>query len=159
MGGVDLLDSAVGTYRTKIKGKMWWQPHFTNTLGILMGAAWNIFRDISQDADQSLLAFMRSMVQSNLHVDEIVPGSSFSKTKVVVHNSNQLTGRSHWPTTRQKQRRCDPRGCSSQVRTFCEECNDALCIKENFKTFHTRKLYHLYICCSCSYDVEKYISI
>ena len=124
-----------------------------------MGAAWNIFRDINQDADQSLLAFMRSMVQSNLHVNEIVPGSSFSKTKVVVHNSNQLTGRSHWPTTRQKQRRCDPRGCSSQVRTFCEECNDALCIKENFKTFHTRKLYHLYICCSCSYDVEKYISI
>ena len=62
MGGVDLLDSAVGTYHTKIKGKKWWWPHFTNTLGILMGAAWNTYQVINPDADQSLLAFIRSVV-------------------------------------------------------------------------------------------------
>ena len=75
MGGVDLLDSAVGTYRTKIKGKKWWWPHFTNTLGILMGAAWNMYCVINADADQLLLAFIRCVVQSSyLHIDEIVPG-------------------------------------------------------------------------------------
>ena len=103
MGGADLLDSAVDTYRTKIKGKKWWWPHFTNTLGILMGASWNIYCVINPDADQSLLAFIRSVVQFYFHVDEIVPGSSFWKTKVVVHDSNRLTGRYHWPTTREKQ--------------------------------------------------------
>ena len=159
MGGVDLLDAAVGTYRTKIKGKKWWWPHFTNTLGILIGAAWNIYRVINPDADQSLLAFIRSVVQSYLQVDEIVPRRSFWKTKVVVHDRNQLSGCSHWPTTREKQRRCALPGCSSWVCTFCEEYDVALCIKEHFKTFHTRKWYYLSICCSCSYDVEKYISI
>ena len=64
MGGVDLLDSAVGTYCTKIKGEKWWWPPFTNTLSILMGAAWNSYHVISPDADQSLLAFIRSAVQS-----------------------------------------------------------------------------------------------
>ena len=100
-----------------------------------------------------------SLDQSYLHTDEIVPGLSFWKTKVVVHDSNWLTGHSHWPTTREKQRRCALPGCSSRVRYFFEECDVALCIKEHFKTFHTRKWYHLYICYSCSYDVEKYINI
>ena len=142
----------------KSRGRWWW-PHFTNTLGILMGAAWNIYRVISPDADQSLLAFIRSVVQSYLHVDESVLSPSFWKTKVVVHDSNQLTGHSHWPTTREKQWRYSLPGGSGRVRTFCDECDVALCIKEHFKSFHSRKWYHLYICCSCSYDAEKYISI
>ena len=65
MGGVDLLDLTVDTYHTKIKGKKWWWPHFTNTLGILMGAAWNVYHVISPDADQSLLAFIRSVLPSH----------------------------------------------------------------------------------------------
>ena len=51
MGGVDLLDSAVGIYRTKIKEKKWWWPHFTNTLGVLMGAAWRIYHATNSDSD------------------------------------------------------------------------------------------------------------
>ena len=39
MGGVDLLDNAVATYRINIKGKKWWWPHFTNCLGKLMAEA------------------------------------------------------------------------------------------------------------------------
>ena len=35
MGGVDLLDNAVATYRINIKGKKWWWPHFANCLGKL----------------------------------------------------------------------------------------------------------------------------
>ena len=138
-GGVDLLDSAVGTYRTRIKGKKWWWPHFTNTLGVLMGAAWNIYRTTNPEADQSLLYFIRAVVQSYLHIDEITPAPSFWKSKVLVDTNNRLTGRSHWPTAREKQRRCAVPGCSSRVRTFCEECDVALCIKEHFKLFHTKK--------------------
>ena len=43
VGGADLVNAAVATYRIKIKGKKWWWLHFSNTLGILMGAAWRIY--------------------------------------------------------------------------------------------------------------------
>ena len=66
------------------------------------------FTVINPDADQSLLAFIRSVVQSYLHIDEIVPGPSFWKMKVVLHDSNQLTGHSHWPTTRETAKMCPP---------------------------------------------------
>ena len=73
-----------------------------------MGAACKIYCVINPDADQSLLAFIRSVVQSYLHIDEIVPGPSFWKMKVVLHDSNQLTGHSHWPTTRETAKMCPP---------------------------------------------------
>ena len=43
MGGVDLLDNAVATYRINIKRKKWWWPHFTNCLGVLMTGAWKVY--------------------------------------------------------------------------------------------------------------------
>ena len=55
MGGMNLTDATVGTYRSQIKGKKWWWPHLTNTLGVLMGVAWNIYRVTNPDEDQSLL--------------------------------------------------------------------------------------------------------
>ena len=51
MGGVDLIDAAVATYRIKFKGKKWWWAHFTNTLGVNMGVAWRIFCVTNQDED------------------------------------------------------------------------------------------------------------
>ena len=83
MGGVDLIDAAVATYRIKFKGKKWWWAHFINTLRVIMGAAWRIFCVIIQDEDQSLLYFLRSVVQSYLHIDKIsaAPTSYYWKTK------------------------------------------------------------------------------
>ena len=43
VGGADLVNAAVATYRIKIKGKKWWWLHFSNTLRIFMGAAWRIY--------------------------------------------------------------------------------------------------------------------
>ena len=73
MGGVDLTDVAVATYPIKIKGKKWWWPHFTNILGVLMGAAWRIYRTTNPDQNLNLLYSVWSVVQSYLHVDRIVP--------------------------------------------------------------------------------------
>ena len=83
MGGVDLVDAADATYRIKIKGKKWWWPHFTNTLGVLMGAAWRIYHATNPDENATLLYFVRSVVQSYLHADRITkaPTTGFWKTK------------------------------------------------------------------------------
>ena len=136
MGGVDLVESAVATCRIKIKGKKWWWPHFTNTLGVPMGAAWRIYRATNPDENAILLYFVRSVVQSYLHVDRITkaPTTDFWKTKKLVDDSTRLTGRSHWPAHIEKQRRCQYPSCSSKVRTICKECYVALYIKgDGFK--------------------------
>ena len=141
MGGVDLINAAVATYRIKFKGKKWW-AHFTNTLGVIMEAAWRIFRVLNQDEDQSLLYFLRSLVQSYLHVDKISAGPTphYWKTKKKVDDNIRFTGRDHWPNTIQSQRRCQFPSCKSKVRTVCETCDVALCIKDvHFKLYHTTK--------------------
>ena len=140
MGGVDLLDGAVAQYRIKIRSKKWWWPHFSNALGIMVGAAWKIWKAGNPTEDQSLLFFVRSIVTSYLHKDTILVAPSYWKTKVVVLESKRLTGRSHWPGFLIKQRRCAIPECSSKVRSYCMECDVALCIdKDHFKLFHTLK--------------------
>ena len=142
MGGVDLIDAAVVTYRIKFKGKKWWWAHFTNTLGVIVGAAWRIFRVTNQDKDQSLLYFLRFLVQSYLHVDKIsaAPTPHYWKTKRKVDDNIRLAGRGHWPNTIESQRRCQFPSCKSKVRTVYETCDMALCIKDaHFKLYHTTK--------------------
>ena len=141
MGGVELLDSAVATYRPYIKGKKWWRPHFVNQIGVLVAAAWQFHRVCNPNEDQTLLSFIRFICKSYLHTDTIVlgPTPQHWKTKVLVDADRRLTGRSHWPNLRDNQRRCAIPGCKSRPRTFCEDCDVALCIKDHFKLFHTTK--------------------
>ena len=131
MVGVDLIGAAVATYRIKFKGKKWWWAHFPNTLGVIMGTAWRIFRVTNQDEDQSLLYFLHSLAQSYLHVNKIsaAPTPHYWKTKKKVNNIH-LTGQGHWPNTTENQSRCQFPSCKSKVRTVCETCDVALCIKD-----------------------------
>ena len=115
----------------------WW-PHLTNTLRVLIGAAWNIYWVTNSDEDQSLL-FFQSVVQSYFHLDAITTGPSFWKTKIQVASSNRLTDHFHWPTFREKQQRCTISGCSTRIFTYCEECDVALSINDYFKQFDTLK--------------------
>lgn len=139
MGGVDLLDNAVATYRIRIKGNKWWWPHFVNTLGILVAAAWRIHRTCNPNENQSLLYFIRSITRSYLHSDSISPAPQHWKRKTIIDEGRRLTGRSHWPNQRENQRHCAFPNCKSRPRTYCEECDVALCIKDHFKLFHTQK--------------------
>lgn len=140
MGGVDLLDASVADYRITIRGKKWWWPHFINSLGVMMGAAWKIYRKVNPKDDQSLLYFVRSVVSSYLHRasnDNMAP--QYWKCAPASNDAMRLTGRSHWPISSEKQRRC-AMSCGSKVRTICEECDIALCVKGDcFKKYHTLK--------------------
>ena len=40
MGGVDLLDNFVATYRIKVRGKKWWFPVFSNFIDVAKTNAW-----------------------------------------------------------------------------------------------------------------------
>ena len=125
MGKVDLLEVSVTTYILYIKCKKWWWQHFTNTLGVLIRATWRIYRATNPQENTTLLYFMRSVVQSYLHVDKIAstPAQDFWKSRKRIDDS-RLTGRSHWPVSIEKQRRCQ-----------CPSC----IIGGHFKSNHTTK--------------------
>ena len=55
MGGENLADAGVGEYKSQIKRRKWWWPHFTNTPGVLLRAAWKIYWLTNPDEVQLLL--------------------------------------------------------------------------------------------------------
>ena len=138
MGGVDLLDSAVATYRPVIRGKKWYWPHFINTIGVLMGAAWRIYRATTVETDLSLLFFVRSVVQSYLHRDIIISGPQYVQGRSTLPESVRYTGK-HYPKRVEKQRRCKYNSCNTKVRFICERCDVGLCIQnDHFKLYHEK---------------------
>ena len=42
MGGVDVLDRLLGSYRVTIRGKTWYWPLFINALNVSIVATWRI---------------------------------------------------------------------------------------------------------------------
>ena len=75
MGGVDLMDRLLGTYRPRILGKKWYWPLFLNALNISVVAAWRIHTQFT-DNNLSHLEF-RSNV--SLCLLKSVPSSAPSK--------------------------------------------------------------------------------
>lgn len=67
MGGVDLMDRLLASYRPMIRGKKWWWPLFLNALNVSIVAAWRIHCAVA-DADQKQdhLSFRRSLAISLL---------------------------------------------------------------------------------------------
>ena len=82
MGGVGLLDASVAIYRIHIKGKKGWWQHFVVLI------------------TKKTFYFVRSVVQSYLHVDKIALtlAPDFWKSRTQIADSH-LTGCSHWHVT------------------------------------------------------------
>ena len=94
----------------------------------------------SENNDKSLLEFVRSVIQSYLHVDvSQLNTPQYWETKILVNSSKQLTGKNHFPNVCENQQCCVIPGCKSCPRTYCEEHDVALCIKDHFKLFHITK--------------------
>ena len=99
MGGVDLVDAAVATYRPVLREKKWYWSHFLITIGVLVGAAWRIYRTTSTEKDLSLLSFIRSVVQSYLHMGKVAGGPRVSwqiGNNSKIPDAVRCTG-NHWP--------------------------------------------------------------
>ena len=128
MCAANIAGAAVAAY--KFKGKKWWWPHFTNNFGVFMGTAWEIQRPTNPDEKAALLHFVRSMVQSYLHLDRIITGPTgdFWKTKKFVDDSIHFIGLSNWLAQIEKQRGYQYLCCSSKVWTTYEKSDLALYI-------------------------------
>ena len=65
MGGVDLFDQFVSTYRVCIRSKKRWWPFFAWAVNTSVANAWNLFHTIQKEKT-GMLEFQREVVMSNL---------------------------------------------------------------------------------------------
>ena len=65
MGGVDLFDQFVATYRARIRSKRWWWPFFTWSLNAAAVNAWLLHKKI-EGKNVPMVTFMREIVLTML---------------------------------------------------------------------------------------------
>ena len=46
MGGVDIMDRLLSTYRPMLRGKKWWWPLFLNVINLTVVAAWRVYNNL-----------------------------------------------------------------------------------------------------------------
>ncbi|KAL4132168.1 hypothetical protein QTP88_009375 [Uroleucon formosanum] len=144
MGGTDLMDQNISTYRIGIRGKKWWWPIFTWLIDMCINNAWILQKKVKPNISQ--LQFRREIVRMLLTKYGTAPKvegrpstsiSSLSCNRV--SDDVRYDGKEHLviPTPQKKRRRCAGERCSSSGRTKCCKCNVGLCV-ECFKLFHTK---------------------
>jgi hypothetical protein len=62
MGGVDLLDRLLGSYRPQLRSKKWYWNLFANGLNMAVVAAWRLHCHLHGKESQSHLEFRREIV-------------------------------------------------------------------------------------------------
>lgn len=140
MGGVDRCDSQIAVYRIKVKSKKWWFNHFTNTLRILVAAAYYMYKVGNPDSTISMLNFTSDLVLayigSNPRISRVYHRSRDGNFRVP--DAIRLHGRGHWPIP-STPKRCAVSNCQRRVRIMCKICEVALCIDENnhWELFHS----------------------
>ena len=140
MGGVYQLDSGVATYRTKVKGKKWWWPHFTNCIHVLLVGTWKVWRTTHPlEKDQTELSLLRFIVSRYLSLPN-VRLIDHGSTVTNVNDAVRLNQQFHPLAQGRNQRRCAIPSCKSRPRTVCEVCDVALCVPgDHYTMYHTVK--------------------
>ena len=137
MGGVDLMDRLLSSYRPLVRGKKWWWSLFINVINVSVVAAWRI-HCASTANSLTHLAFRRQIVLS------LVKGSSPERPQTGGGHSVDLPrdvrfdGASH---DRQvcSQGRC--KVCHKNTRYKCVKCNIRLHSDKGkmcFSSYHTQ---------------------
>ena len=142
MGGVDflLIDKQVTLYRTRICGKKWWLPIFTQMLDVVVVNCWRIHNIVNKDENLTLLETKRRLTlalfsktsSSNRHR----PGPQRSILKRGrVSEEVKYDSDNHFVAVIQTQRRCAR--CGKQVKRIYSRCDVPL-YDACFETFHTK---------------------
>ncbi|XP_051285283.1 piggyBac transposable element-derived protein 2-like [Dicentrarchus labrax] len=157
MGGVDLLDSLIALYRTKIRSKKWYHRIVFHMLDMTLVEAWLLHRRDCQSqmpeiAHLPLLDF-KIQVASCLCMENKVSNKRKGRpSQAVVVGKNKRGPQSfvppdpvrrdrtdHWPLHASEKGRCKMPGCKGIVRSKCSKCAVFLCFtaeRNCFVDFH-----------------------
>ena len=135
MGGVDLFDQTVSSYRIRIRSKKWWWPIFAWSLNAQTVCAWRLYKE---KGDIPLLEFTRHVAIAIL----TKYGTEKKRTgpkllpKGPATSSVRFNEAQHWTMKGNKPNaRC--RQCSSRTIFVCKMCDVPL-HPECMEQFHTK---------------------
>ena len=142
MGGVDVMDKLLGSYRPTIRGKKWWWPLFTNCLNISVVAAWKMFTYLHNIPGNPLvthLEFKRTIVMCLITLMKMVanwsphPGGRSVGFPADVRRDGMGHENAHT-----SQGRCVV--CGTNTRNQCRKCSVRLHYSKDkscFADYHT----------------------
>lgn len=117
MGGVDILDRFLSTYRPIFRSKKWWWPLFINSLNLMVVAAWRVHVTVGGQHDQ--LSFRRHVVRMLLHSGGTAAGAQTGPGAKPL-DEVRTDGVQHHLVPTGKQSRC--RLCGKNARLECSKC-------------------------------------
>jgi len=136
MGGVDVMDKLLGSYRPLIRGKKWWWPLVINVLNVSIVAAWRFHCSLNESkANTTHLQFRRDIALCLLNLEEPrtqPQGGARSRLPINV----RLDGAGHHPVPC-AQGRCVV--CSKNTTASCKKCEVRLHYSRGSQCFH---VYH-----------------
>jgi len=166
MGGVDLLDSLVGLYRTRIRSKKWYHRIFFHFMDVVIVNSWLLYKRMNQAQDSSLaqkpmrlLEFKEKVAEALCRLGKdltqtrkrgrpaaadvsIEQPSSSKKRKIAVPQPSsdiRHDNVGHWPKWSPGRLNCRRTGCTGTTRVICTKCKIGLCFNKNQDCF---ALYH-----------------
>ena len=136
MGGVDVMDRLLSSYRPMLRGKKWWWPLFLNAIKMSLVAAWKVYHHLHAGA-MDHLSFRRDIVMCLMKIDSSTAPVS-SGHRVDLPDDVRFDGVGHTATTF-SEGRC--RVCGKNTKKCCLKCDARLHSdrgKKCFEHYHSR---------------------
>ena len=130
MGGVDVCDKLLSSYRPRLRSKKWWWNLFANSINLSIVAAFKFYCVINNKSNISHLVFRREIARALVKSENIRlrTGGPTAPTSTAV----RYDGANHILLSC-KQGRCIV--CGNNTRLFCEKCEKRL-HKSCSKSYH-----------------------
>lgn len=131
MGGVDVMDRLLGSYRPRLRSKKWWWNLFSNGLNMALIAGWLLHCELHKGTDAAMthIAFRRDVTMSLLQLKQklaVRPGP-----RVHPRREDRKTD-GHYIVSA-TQGRCAE--CKKNTTNQCQECKKRL-HKKCFAAYH-----------------------
>lgn len=139
MGGVDLFDRLLSSYRPMIRGKKWWWPLCVNVLNAAVVAGWRLHCQVSGASALSHLEFRRQVTLTLIKSPNYARAQLGGGPQGPLPATVQYDGHGHIRAPCD-QGRC--RVCQKNTRVMCLKCNARLHTdrgKDCFEQFHTQQ--------------------
>ena len=159
MGGVGLLDSLIGLYRTKIRSKKYYHRIFYHFLDVTVVTSWLLYEKDYEDfcvpkcKQLTLLQFKHCIAESLFREGKSVTAikrewpsfvdKNYQIKKAKSTNSKPKPDKSirhdntdHFPIYKEKRGKCKLPGCKSSPYLFFQKCEVYLYIDKNKNCFY-----------------------
>ena len=131
MGGVDVMDRLMSSYRPMLRGKKWWWPLFLNVISLCVVAAWKVYHNL-HGADMDHLSFRRDTVMCLMKIDSPEATNASGGHRVDLPNDVRFDGVGH-TSSAFTENRC--RVCKKNTKKGCLKCDARLHSDRGMKCF------------------------